>query len=133
MVNAGLTPFRGTPLRPPGKGALTTEAYAWLMIEAAPAPGRATRVKRDGRPGLVIAADYAVMPVGPDRRPAPAPPPNAAAPAASPRPGLGALRAPDAPRPRPFGQAGGAAFWTFGLLIAALSFWVSGGHALFWP
>ncbi|HEV7254220.1 MAG TPA: hypothetical protein VGN97_14140 [Mesorhizobium sp.] len=109
-------------------------AYAWAMIETAQAPGRAILAKRgDDRPGLVIKADYAVLPADPDGRLTPMPQPNAAALVTARRLGLDGLRAPDPPREKPFTQAGGAAFWTFGLLVVALSFWVSGGHVLFWP
>jgi hypothetical protein len=41
--------------------------------------------------------------------------------------GLDVLKRAEAP---PHGQPGGAAFWLFGLCLAALAFWVSGGHAL---
>ena len=41
--------------------------------------------------------------------------------------GLDVLKRAEAP---PRGQPGGAAFWLFGLCLAALAFWVSGGHAL---
>jgi hypothetical protein len=44
--------------------------------------------------------------------------------------GLDVLKRAEAPPRRPRGQPGGAAFWTFGLCLAALAFWVSGGHAL---
>jgi hypothetical protein len=44
--------------------------------------------------------------------------------------GLDVLKRTEAPPPRLRGQPGGAAFWLFGLCLAALAFWVSGGHAL---
>lgn len=46
--------------------------------------------------------------------------------------GLGTLRGETGgKRRRPRGQRAGAAFWLAGMGIAAVAFWISGGHALF--
>lgn len=51
---------------------------------------------------------------------------------ARPAAGLGTLRGETGgERLRPRGQRAGAAFWLAGIGIAAVAFWVSGGHALF--
>ncbi|MGN6771985.1 MAG: hypothetical protein ACTHJQ_19380 [Rhizobiaceae bacterium] len=44
--------------------------------------------------------------------------------------GMDVLKRTEVPPRRPRGQPGGPAFWTFGLCLTALAFWVSGGHAL---
>jgi hypothetical protein len=56
---------------------------------------------------------------------------SAALPSAA-RDGLAFLAA-GTPAAAPFTKPGGTVFWTAGLMVVALAFWVSGGHALLHP
>lgn len=83
--------------------------------------------------GDVVDADFIVL--GPDtalqfdRMP-----PQAAVEAAEPAPllnGMGMLRKGEATADRPGISRGGPLFWSGGIAIALLAFWVTGGHTLF--
>lgn len=72
-------------------------------------------------------ADAEFETVGAAERPRPQPARFADAPPAA---GMELLRQGGAPAASAGAQRGGPLFWIFGLMLVALAFWVSGGHAL---
>jgi hypothetical protein len=95
-----------------------------IMTDTA-ASGAGAPVRPSG--GVIDAEFETISPVEPPAPERPSPRFTAHAPEIA---GLDVLKRAEAPPRRPRGQPGGSAFWTFGLCLAALAFWVSGGHAL---
>jgi hypothetical protein len=97
-----------------------------IMTDAA-APGAGV----SGRPaGDVIDAEFETVVPGAAASPAPERPSARFSTQAPEIAGLDVLKRAEAPPRRPRGQPGGSAFWLLGICLAALAFWVSGGHAL---
>ncbi|KUM25271.1 hypothetical protein AU467_04820 [Mesorhizobium loti] len=79
-------------------------------------------------PADIVDADYVVLPRFAARsEPMAAPPPQT--PSTPSIEGMGMLRKPEAAPARPASR-GGPIFWTAGVGVALVAFWVSGGHAL---
>ena len=77
--------------------------------------------------GDVIDAEYEIIsapPLQPETLP-----PDIASPAV-PLGGMGMLRPTEEERPAPLSKRGGPSFWAFGVVLAAMAFWVSGGHSI---